>query len=133
MAILTPLFLQSCKEEEYPIPNVPVNILINLDLPAYQPLNGVGGFAYVNGGSRGVVVYRDFDQFVAFDRHSTYNSDDPCAVVSVDEANPFELVDSCSDSRYSITTGVVLQGPAKWGLKRYNTYWDGAYQVSIYN
>ncbi|MEX1001507.1 MAG: hypothetical protein WDZ35_05275 [Crocinitomicaceae bacterium] len=133
VAIFMPLFLTSCKEESHPVPNVPVNITINLDLPSYQALNAPGGYAYVNGGSRGIVVYRNFDDFVALDRHSTYNSDDPCAVVYVDPDNFFHLVDSCSGSRYDITSGVVVEGPAKWALRRYNTNWDGAYTVNIYN
>lgn len=130
---MTSLFLSSCKEKNYPIPNVPVNLSINLDLPSYNALNSPGGYAYVNGGSRGIVVYRNFDQFVALDRHSTYNSDKECAIVAVDPDNTFELIDTCSGSRYSIISGVVIAGPAEFGLKQYNTYWDGAYTVSIYN
>lgn len=126
-------FAISCKEEKYPIPNVPVNITINLDLPAYIPLNSPGGYAYVNGGSRGIVVYRNFDEFIALDRHSPYNSDDPCAVVEVNPDNMFELIDTCSGSRFSIANGAVIEGPAKFGLRRYTTYWDGAYTVNIYN
>lgn len=131
--ILCALFTNSCKEEKYPIPNVPVNISINLDLPAYQPLNSPGGFAYVNGGSRGIVVYRDFSEFTALDRHSTYNSDDPCAVVKVNPDNMFELIDTCSGSRFSIVNGAVIEGPAKFGLRRYTASWDGAYTVHIFN
>jgi hypothetical protein len=127
------MFFSSCKEEKYPIPNVPVNITINLDLPSYLPLNAPGGYVYVPGGSRGIVVYRHFDEFVALDRHSTYNSDDECAVVNVDPDNIFELEDTCSGSRFSIMNGGVIQGPAKFGLKKYTTYWDGAYTVNIYN
>jgi len=132
-SIFTFLFLTSCKEETYPIPNVSVNLSINLDLPAYTALNSPGGFAYVTGGSRGIIVYRNFDEFVALDRHSTYESEKECAIVSVNPSNPFELLDTCSGSTYSIISGVVLAGPAKFGLKRYSTYWDGAYTVTVYN
>jgi hypothetical protein len=131
--VLAILFLTSCNDEVYPIPNVPVNININLDLPAYNALNSPGGFAYANGGSRGLVIYRDFDKFVALDRHSTYESEKECAIVHVDPDNIFELVDTCSGSRFSIVSGVVIQGPAKFGLKQYNTYWDGAYTVNVFN
>ncbi|MGV6860488.1 MAG: hypothetical protein ACWA41_01885 [Putridiphycobacter sp.] len=128
------ILLTSCKEKEpFPIPNLPVNILLNLDLPSYQPLTVPGGWVYVNGGSRGIVVYRNFDEFIALDRHSTYNSEDECAIVNVDSINYFQLHDSCSTSIYSILDGTVINGPAKWGLKRYNTSWDGQYAVHIYN
>jgi hypothetical protein len=127
--LLCAFLTNSCKDEKYPIPNVPVNVVINLD----QPLNSPGGTAYVNGGSRGLVVYRNFDEFVALDRHSTYNSQDECAIVKINPDNIFELIDTCSGSKYSIMNGAVIAGPAKFGLRRYNAYWDGFYTVSIYN
>lgn len=128
------LLLTSCKEKDpFPIPNVPVNIILNLDLPSYQTLNAPGGWTYINGGSRGLVIYRNFDEFVALDRHSTYDSENDCAIVSVDSSNYFILNDSCSDSQYNLLDGTVVKGPAKWGLKRYNTSWDGAYTVQVYN
>ncbi len=128
------MFLTSCKDkEQHPIPNVAVNVLINLNLPAYQNLNVAGGWAYVNGGSKGIVVYRNFDEFVALDRHSTYEASEDCSIVKVDPNNFFTLLDSCSDSQYNIVDGTVTKGPAKWGLRKYNTYWDGAYTVQVYN
>jgi hypothetical protein len=128
------LLLTSCEEKDpYPIPNVPVNLLLNLDLPSYQNLNAPGGWVYINGGSRGIIVYRNFNEFIALDRHSTYDSDNSCAIVSVDINNSFVLNDSCSTSQYNMLDGTVVTGPAKWGLKSYNTSWDGAYTVQIYN
>jgi hypothetical protein len=127
------LFLFSCQETNYPIPDVPVNISINLGLPSYSTLNAAGGFVFIDGGSRGIVVYRNFDEFVALDRHSTYNSQEDCAIVEINPINTFELLDTCSGSTFSILSGVVVSGPAQFGLKRYNTYWDGAYTVNIYN
>ena len=123
----------SCKGNQNPVPNVPVNISINLDLPSYQPLNAPGGWVYVNGGSRGIVVYRNFNEFVALDRTGTYDVSNPNAVVIVDTINTFELLDTTCSARYSITSGAVVSGPAKYGLRRYNATWDGAYTVSIYN
>lgn len=131
--LFTSLFLTSCNEAQHPVPNVPVNVNINLDLPAYTPLNAPGGFVYVNGGSRGLVVYRNFDEFVALDRHPTYEEGSACAAVEINPDNTFELIDTCSGSTYSIISGVVLSGPAQFGLRRYNSSWDGAYTVSIYN
>lgn len=131
-SFLTSFFLTSCKDNDYPIPDVPVNVSINLDLPSYIPLNAPGGYVYVNGGSRGLIIYRNFDEFVAMDRHSTFNSDDPCAVVEVNPDNAFELIDTCSGSVFSIMNGVVLVA-AQYGLKRYNSYWDGAYTVTVSN
>lgn len=131
--IFTGLFFTSCKDEVHPIPNVPVNLTINLDLPSYQALNGPGGYAFANGGSRGLFIYRNFDEFIALDRHSTFNHEDPCSTVILDPDNELQLIDTCSGATYSVSTGVVIAGPAKWGLKRYNTSWDGQYSVYVFN
>jgi hypothetical protein len=132
--IMINLLLTSCQEKEvYPIPNVPVSLILNLDLPAYQSLNAPGGWVYINGGSKGIIVYRNFDEFVALDRHSTYEPESDCAIASVDAINFFVLNDSCSASQYNIVDGTVVTGPAKWGLKRYSSNWDGAYTVHIFN
>ncbi len=130
----TSIFLIGCNEaNQHPIPNLPVNIYLNLSLPAYQELNNPGGWAYVNGGSKGIIVYRNFDQFVALDRHSTYSPDSACAIAEVDSINFFSINDPCSDSKYNILDGTVTQGPAKWGLKQYYTTWDGGFNVQITN
>lgn len=131
--IFTPFLLSSCKDETHPIQSVPVNISINLDLPSYQSLNSPGEFAYVNGGIRGIVVYRNFDEFVALERQGTFNHEDECALVQINPDNMFQLIDSCSGSKYDIATGVVIEGPAKWALRRYTTSWNGINTVYIYN
>ena len=127
-----PFLLTSCNNETHPLPSVPVNISINLDLPAYQALNSPGEYAYVNGGIRGIVVYRNFDEFVALDRQSTYNHEDECAVI-VNPDNMFQLEDTCSGSKFDIASGVVIEGPAKWALRRYSTSWNGVNTVFVYN
>ena len=132
--IITLSFSFGCKEKnQHPVPNLPVNIILNLSLPAYQNLNTPSGWAYVNGGSKGIIVYRSFDKFVAFDRHTTYSPDSLCAIAEVDTANFFKIDDPCSSSQYSILDGTVSQGPAKWGLKPYFASWDGGSVVQITN
>lgn len=121
------------KKETYPIPSVPVNILLNLNLPAYQDLNNPGGWAYVIGGSRGIIIYRSFDEFIALDRHTTVYPDSTCAIAEVDSINSFVLNDPCSEAQYSITTGTVIKEPGQWALKQYFTSWDGAYALQITN
>lgn len=134
LGLLTNILLTSCeKNGSNPVPSVPVSISLNLDLPAYNTLKSPGGWVYVNGGSKGIVVYRNFDEFVAMDRHSTYDVECDSAIVSVDENNFLQLNDACSDSKYNMLDGTVIEGPAKWGLRRYNTTWDGTYSVYIYN
>lgn len=134
ICIFASVLLLSCnKEGNYPIPNLPVNLVLNLNLPAYQDLNNPGGWAYVNGGSRGIIVYNNFNEFVALDRHTTVFPDSTCSVAEVDSINTFVLNDPCSAAQFSITNGTALKEPAKWGLRQYFATWDGASIVQITN
>jgi nitrite reductase/ring-hydroxylating ferredoxin subunit len=111
-----------CNEQRQ-IPFVQVNFEIDLNLPAYQPLTAPSGWIYVSGGSRGIILYRrSQDEFMAYDRHSTYNVDEACRV-TVDEDNIL-ISDPCSESQWVITDGSVVNGPAVQGLQQYNTSWN---------
>lgn len=132
--IMSLFTITGCKEEnQNPIPNLPVNLYINLSLPAFQTLNHPGGWAYVNGGSKGIIIYRNFDNFIALDRHSTYWPDSACSIAEVDSINFFVINDPCSSSQYSLLDGTVVKGPAQWGLRNYYTRWDGNYALQITN
>ncbi|MDA9820277.1 hypothetical protein N9C06_05095 [Salibacteraceae bacterium] len=107
------------------IPNVAVDLYIYPTDPLYQPLQVVGGWAYVIGGSKGIIVYRNsFEEFSAYERHTPYDPEKNCSLAYVDS---FELVavDSCSKTRYVLTDGSVLSGPGSLPLKPYFTTFDG--------
>lgn len=127
------LFFLSCDGGEHPVPNVPVNIIVNTDLPLYQSLKVTGGWSYVDGGSKGIVLYNHFDDIIALDRHSTINSSNPCARVFINPENQFELIDTCSNVVYSVITGVVTEGAAEFPLRSYNTTWDGNLNITVNN
>ncbi len=116
------LFTIGCKKDRNQvIPYVFVDISLYLAEPTNFNLNFVGGYNYVNGGSRGIVVYRlNQDQFLAFDRHCTHNIDDVCGQVSVD-SSAFFLMDTCCTSKFIITNGTVYSGPATTPLQQYRT------------
>lgn len=104
------------------IPYIPVDFEINLNLPAYQPLTAVSGWITVSGGSRGIIIYRrNQDEFVAYDRHSTYNVEAACQV-KVEDDNIL-ITDPCSGSQWVITDGSVATGPAELPLQQYQTIW----------
>ena len=116
---LIPLFF-SCKKEQNQIPSVAVYLELNLNLPEYIDLAVPGGWAYLSGGSNGIVIYRiSFDEFIALDRHSTHNVNDYCQV-EIDESNII-LIDPCSASSFSLIDGQIITGPATFPLKKYNT------------
>jgi len=102
------------------IPDVPVNIAINIYQPDFFNLTVPSGWVYITGGSRGIIVYRkSADEFVALERHSPFQPEDNCAVV-VDEDNVL-VSDPCSDSQWLITDGTIVQGPTAFALETYNT------------
>ena len=124
----------SCVRNQNIVPYVYVNQYINISLPSYSSLNPVGGWIYITGGSKGIIVYRQsFDQFSAYDRHCTYNANDPCGKASVDSTNSF-VECSCDGSQYQLYDGLVIQGPALYSLKPYQTTFDPlTNQLHIFN
>lgn len=131
-AATTVLTFDGCKKEDNGVPIVPVDIYIYTSNPSFINLNAVGGWVYVTGGVRGILVYRkSISEFMAFDRNCTYNSNDACAVVYVDSSNII-ATDTCCHSQFSIYDGSVLQAPAGAPLKTYYTTFDGNV-IHIYN
>jgi Rieske Fe-S protein len=118
--------LPSCKKEKQAVPNVAVDIRMYSADPSFLPLNPVGGWVYVNGGNRGILVYRkSLTDFAAFDRTCTYNPANANEVVKVDPSNNVIAVDANCGSKFVMTDGSVSQGPATLPLKYYNTTFDG--------
>jgi nitrite reductase/ring-hydroxylating ferredoxin subunit len=126
------LFTGCSKNDNSNIPLVPVNLNIHVNDPAYITITVTGGWTYVNGGSRGIIIYRlSNDKFKAYDRHCTYDSSNSCALVSVDLSNITGL-DDCCGSKFILTDGSVTNGPASLPLKQYQTSFDGS-TLRIFN
>ncbi len=121
------LFLVSCKQSNQElITNVPVNITIFPSNPQYIKLNAINGWQYINGGVSGIIVYRkDLNEFMAYERLSPYLPLSKPCIIKVDQSNNVVIEDSCSGSKFLITDGSVIQGPANQSLKKYATLWDG--------
>lgn len=129
------LFVFSCnKNKNHPVPSIPFDITINISLPSYSDLQGVGSWAYVSGGAKGIIVYRkSFDQFVAFDRQSPADGGADCATpLTPDTSNFLQLNDVCSGARFSLYDGSPMSG-SDFGLRQYQVVWDGNFMVRIYN
>lgn len=122
------------KDRDLAIPLVGVEITINLNLPEYNALQVPGGWAYIIGGSEGIVVYRkSSDEFSALDRHCTYQPAEQCRV-TVDDTGVMARDTTCCHSAFLLMDGSVTQGPAALGLKQYHTLYNGNTQVlRIYN
>lgn len=126
MVIVISVSLHACKKNDDDIiKDVPVNLTIYPSTPSYFNLSIVGGWVYIAGGVKGIIVYRkDQNEFVAYERNSPYQPSQGCAV-EVDTTNNIICNDPCSTSKFLLTDGSVQQGPAQRNLKMYATSYDG--------
>jgi hypothetical protein len=120
------LFTQAtCDSSHQNIPYVPVNFDINLNLPAYNTLNFPSEHILIAGGSQGLIIYRyTMDEFVVLDRHSTFDIPMNCKVTV--DSDGVTLIDAaeCSESKWLVLDGSVMQGPALLPLHRYRSSWN---------
>ena len=66
-----------------PVPDVPVNVEVNLNDIDNVALKQLGGYIYISGGVRGLIVYRKSqNEYKAYDRNCTFEPEKTCAVVS---------------------------------------------------
>ena len=132
--MLVLLISVSCKKNRnHPVPSIPFDIEINISLPSYSELQGVGGWTTVNGGSKGIIIYRkSYDEFVGFDLHSPANNG-TCEQPLVPDANNFlQLNDLCSQASFSLYDGSPMSG-SDLGLRQYQVSWNGSYNIRIRN
>ena len=128
--------ISSCfKNQQNPVPNIPFDVTIDINLPSYNSLLGVGGWCYIEGyGSRGLIVYRkSVDEFMAFDRHSPNDLEGNCFLpLFPDSENFLVLNDTCSSATFSLYDGSPLSN-ADIGLRQYQTLFDGINSLRIRN
>lgn len=131
--MLCSVLLCSCsKEKESTVPNVPVNLRLDLDDPANFQLNSVGGSMTIIGGNRGIIVYRrGLNEFSAIERTCSYQSTDTCAYVSIDSTIS-TVGCHCCGSRFQLLDGAPIKGPANASLRLYQTNLINRY-LYIYN
>ncbi len=125
--------LAACKKDTTSgVPYVPVNIVINVNLPEYSALAVPGGSEVIGGGSRGILLYRaTTTDFVAYDRHCPYQSEQLCAV-DIDNTFTTATDSTCCLTSYLLINGSVTNGPGSLPLQAYNTTFNGT-TLRIYN
>jgi hypothetical protein len=120
--------LSGCKKNnQYPLASIPFDFTIDLSLPSYQDINAVGGWCYVAGGLKGIIVYRKgIDEFVVWERQSPLDPQGTCSEgVAPKSSNFLELDDPCSDAVFSLYDGSPIQN-SQWGLRQYRYDWNGS-------
>lgn len=101
-----------------PIPDVPVNVEVNLNDIDNVALKQIGGYIYTPGGVRGLIVYRKSQtEYKAYDRNCTFQPSDACATVDF-HSSGFYIEDTCCSSVFD-TDGFPTGGPAEYPLKEY--------------
>jgi len=91
------------------LPNVPVNVTLNLNLPAYQDLLINNGSAFVPGhGIKGIIVFRLSEtNFFAWDAACPHISPSGCSTMVI---NGVKMVCNCDNTEFSILDGSPLSG-----------------------
>lgn len=121
-ALFALLICASCEpdvsDDEIPYVQFP-DIIINLNLPTYTDLKFDGGYVYIGGGVRGIILYRqNMSTYIAYERNSSYHPFEACATVDVHNSNLY-MLDTCSGSTFDFNTGNPTNGPAIRPLRRY--------------
>lgn len=128
----------SCKKQQvrtdHPVPSTPVNLTVNLDNPSNIRLHTPGGYVYLQGGFKGIVVVNfDSETYYAFDRGCPYHPYAECAQITADESGLYfrcghyegEDFVACCESEYG-QQGNTLNGPSQHPLRQYSTYKEGS-------
>jgi len=122
--LLLPLFFIACDKdkEETSIPYIYVNFTIYPNTLDFIP---DGGWVYVTGGYKGIIIYRYLhDEFLAFERGCPFDPLEDDARVEVETSGIIAVDPNCG-SRFLLTDGSPIEGPATVGLKQYRTRYDG--------
>ena len=131
--LVTLLFASSCKDSNpYTIPYTMVYFKVypnGID----SDLGGGRVKYFPKYGFRGIVVYRmGTDQFLAYDRACTYDTEIPTAIVAVDPTGLIAVCPVCG-SKYLLTDGYPMSGKARNPLLQYSASYDGQAILTITN
>ncbi len=126
------LIVTACKKKDN-VPSVSVDVYLNLQLPQYINLQTPLNWIYYSGaGNRGLIIYRiSPSDFCILERTCTFDPEKSSAQVQVLSDN-FSCIDSTCNSKFSISDGSILNGPANQNLLQYNYDFDGV-NLHIHN
>jgi len=121
------LFLASCKPDlsDDAIPEAFFSDII-LNLNVHNDLKTDGGTENIDGGVRGIIVYRkNSTTYLAYERNCSFHPNDACATVEVHSTKLY-LTDTCCSSTFGLDDGLPTGGPAWRPLRRYKTFLNGS-------
>lgn len=118
--IFSTLNINSCRDKDETVncfPNAPINVVLNLNLPAYYNLQNVSGWVYIdeqNSGTRGLIVVRTINGFKVYDRNAPHICPDNNTTLYV-ESN-IKIVCPKDNAEWILITGEptkISQNPPK--------------------
>ncbi|MFQ6600916.1 Rieske (2Fe-2S) protein [Flavobacterium sp. C3NV] len=109
------------------IPSYPVNLTVDMNLPAYSnlkfPSNGV---IVPNYGAKGIIIFNTGSGYNAFDAACPNQAVTSCIAMTI---NGIYAVCSCDKTEYSLYTGL---GGKEYPLKQYRVEVSGSV-IHVYN
>lgn len=91
-------------------PEVNINVVLNLNLPAYQNLQTVGGWIYVDeqsSGTRGLIVVRTTNGFKIYDRNAPHICPDSFSTLNVE--NNVKILCPSDGAEWILLTGEPIK------------------------
>ena len=118
--VLFLIIISSCGDSNDYIRNVYVDVEIDLSLPEFSPLNTVGNSIFVEGGNKGIIIYRFSNyKYNIYDRNCSYEPNLECSYI--DSINSTIAMCGCCSSAFLLDqNGVAANSPAVLPLKQYN-------------
>ncbi len=104
------------------LPNIAVNVQINLNLPQYSDLLVGGGSAYASGGIKGLIIYNTGTNYVAFDRACPHLTLQACSQMTIES---IFMVCPCDGARFQIIDGAPENGNIRESARFYNVTKNG--------
>jgi len=126
------LLIASCNSKDDFVPEVYVNILIDLSLPEYSDLQITGNSMFIKGGVEGIIIYHGVgDYYKAYDRNCSYKPFLLCS--RIDTVDSGIAYCGCCASAFLLSNNAsVLNSPALLPLKQYYSTFNGN-QIHITN
>ena len=118
--VLFLIIISSCGDSNDYIRNVYVDVEIDLSLPEFSPLNTVGNSIFIEGGNKGIIIYRFSNyEYNIYDRNCSYEPNLECSYI--DSINSTIAMCGCCSSAFLLDqNGVAANSPAILPLKQYN-------------
>ena len=125
--LITLIIITSCgtnDDDNNPIlPNTPVNVTLNLNLPLYQDLQFDSTSAFIpNQGIKGIIVYRFTENnILAWDAACPHLAPSECTAMSLVGV---QIICPCDDSKFSFLDGSPQSG-TPYPMKQYRAIKNG--------